>query len=212
LAAAKEKEMQTVLDMPTTSTPTVSEADARRAARAYVAAHLDPAFEVVEGTRYYHKPLGREIWQFMIRCAHGPLDALYVDAKTGNVIPLEPNHVRVIHERAVIAEARTCGVLPVDAQGYLLSEYARRKANGYLSMEVGLACEATEGVLIPLARPIWQFAIRFGLPRLGELGILGTLDVDAQTGAVIPLTPKQIKRMRVRADALVEKLEGTIDG
>ena len=35
-------------------------------------------------------------------------------------------------------------------------------------------------------------------------GILGTLDVDAQTGEPIPLTHKQIKRMRARADAIVE--------
>jgi hypothetical protein len=182
----------------------VSEADAHRAACAYVADQIDPAFEVVEGTRYYHKPLGREIWQFMIRCAHGPLDAIHVDAKSGNVIPWDADKLRVIHEKAAIAAARTRGVLPVDAQGYVLSEYARRKANGYLSLEVSLACEATDGVLIPLARPIWQFAIRFGLPRLGELGILGTLDVDARSGEIIPLTTKQIKRMRVRADALVE--------
>jgi hypothetical protein len=42
------------------------------------------------------------------------------------------------------------------------------------------------------------------LPRLGELGMLGTLDVDAKTGKPLPLTPTQIKRMRVRADALVQ--------
>lgn len=197
--------MQAVLNVPTTTRlSTVSQADAQRVASAYVTTTLDPAYEVVEGTRYYHKPLGREIWQFMIRCAHGALDALYVDAKSGTVIPLEADKMRVIRERAIIAEARTRGVLPVDTQGYVLAEYARRKANGYLSLEVGLACEATDGVLIPLARPVWQFAIRFGLPRLGELGILGTLDVDARSGEILSLTTQQIKRMRVRADALVE--------
>src|SRR5690242_5835589 len=43
------------LDLPTISTLPVSEADAQRAAGAYVTTHLDPVFEVVEGTRYYHK-------------------------------------------------------------------------------------------------------------------------------------------------------------
>jgi len=190
--------------MPTVSTPPVSEADAQRAASAYVTTHLDPTFEVVEGTRYYHKSRGREIWQFIIRCAYGALDAIHVDAKTGEVFSLEPQQLHVIRERAIIAEARTRGLLPVDERGYVLAEYARRKANGYLSMAVSLSCEATDGVLIPLAPPIWQFAIRFGLPRLGELGILGTLDVDAQTGKPLPLTSTQIKRMRVRADALVQ--------
>jgi hypothetical protein len=169
-----------------------------------VKTHLDPAFEIVEGTRYYHKGREREIWQFIIRCAHGALDAIHVDAKTCEVLALEPQQLRIIRERAIIAEARTHGRLPVDERGYVLSEYARRKANGYLSMAVSLSCEATDGVFIPLMPPIWQFAIRFGLPRLGELGILGTLDVDAQTGQPLPLTLTQIKRMRVRADALVQ--------
>jgi hypothetical protein len=200
----KEKEMETVLDRPSTSPPTVSQADAQCAACTYVATHLDPAFEVVEGARYYSKPLGREIWRFFIQCAYGPLDAIKVDAQTGEVITPSADQVRRIRERALIAEARNRKTLPVDARGYVLSEYARRKANGYLSMEVSLFCSATEGVFIPLARPIWQFAIRFGLPRLGDFGILGMLDVDACSGEIIPLTSKQIKRMRVRADALVE--------
>ena len=196
--------MQTVLDVPTTSVSTVSQADAYRVACAYVAAYLDPAFAVVDGEQYYSKPLGQEIWRFFIQCAHGPLDAIKVDAQTGEVIALSTDQVRRIRERAVMAEARSQHSLPVDAQGYVLAEYARRRANGYLSMEVSLFCSATDGVFIPLARPIWQFAIRFSLPRLGELGILGTLDVDARAGEIIPLTTKQIKRMRVRADALVE--------
>lgn len=196
--------MQTILDAPTTSIPIVSQVDAQRVASAYVADNVDPSFEVVDGARFHSKPLGRQIWQFIIRCEQAPLDAIDVDAQTGAVIPLTPEEIRAVREKAAIAEARTRGVLPVDAHGYVLSEYARRKANGYLGMEVSLSCDATDGVLIPLARPIWQFAIRFNLPRLGELGILGTLDVDARSGEIIPLTTKQIKRMRVRADALVE--------
>jgi len=195
--------MQTTLDRPT-SPPTISEADALRAASTYVAVNLDPTFEVVDGAQYYSKPLGRAIWQFIIRCAQGPLDAIAIDAHTGIVIPLTHDEIRVRRERAVIAAAQIQGLLPVDEHGYVVAEYARRKADGYLGMDVSLFCTATDGVLIPLGRPIWQFAIRFGLPRLGELGILGTLDVDAQTGEPIPLTHKQIKRMRARADAIVK--------
>jgi hypothetical protein len=127
-----------------------------------------------------------------------------VDAQTGDVIPLTDEQVRIVHERAAIAEARTRGELPVDARGYILGEYARRKANGYLSMDISLFCSASDGVFIPLVPPVWQFAIRFGLPRFGELGILGTLDVDAQTGEPVPLTSEQIEHMRARADAIVE--------
>jgi hypothetical protein len=195
--------MQATIHVAPSLASTVSEADAHRAARDYVAAHIDPAFEVVGDARR-RQPLGQGIWQFFIRCEHGPLAAINVDAQTGEVIPFSDDQMRMVHERAAIARARTYGELPVNAYGYVLAEYARRKANGYLSMDISLCCNATDGVFIPLARPIWQFAIRFGLPRLGELGILGTLDVDAQTGKPIPLTTDQIERMRERADAIVE--------
>jgi hypothetical protein len=84
----------------------------------------------------------------------------------------------MVRERATIAQAKANGVLPVDEQGFLSSEYARRKTNGYLSREVSLFCHATDGGFIPLGRPIWQFAIRFGLPNRGEVSILGTIDID----------------------------------
>jgi hypothetical protein len=95
-------------------------------------------------------------------------------------------------------------VLPLNTQGYVVAEYARRQADRYLGMQVSLFYSATEGVFIPLARPLWQFLLQVRLPHRGVLGILGTLDVDAQTGEVLPLTHKQIKRIRERADALVE--------
>ncbi|MEZ4727564.1 MAG: hypothetical protein R3E79_10570 [Caldilineaceae bacterium] len=184
--------------------PIVTEADAHRIADHYVTTAIDPTFAVVNGTRYYHKSLGREIWQFIIQSNQAPLDALWVDAQTSDVVPLTEEQVRMVRERAAIAEAKAEGLLPINEHGYVLAEYARRKLNGYLSREVSLFCSATEGVFIPLARPIWQFAIRFGLPKRGELGILGTVDIDARTGEVIPLTNQQIKRMRVRANAIVE--------
>lgn len=196
--------MQATINSVLLSTRAISEFDAQRVANQYVATTVDPTFAVVGGTRYYYKPLEREVWQFIIRCTQSPLDAIYVDAQTGEVIPLVEDQVRMVRERAAIAEAKTRDVLPVDEHGYVPAEYARRKANGYLSREVSLFCSATDGVFIPLAHPIWQFAIRFGLPRLGELGILGTFDVDAHSGKVIPLTNQQIKRMRVRANAIVE--------
>jgi hypothetical protein len=195
--------MQSTLEVKPSS-PTVNEADAQRVANTYVASNLDPGFTVVNGTQYYHKVLQREVWQFIIRSEQAPLDAIYIDAQTGEVIPFLEDQVRMVRERAAIAEAKTHHALPVDEHGYVLAEYARRKTNGYLSREVSLFCGATDGVLIPLTRPIWQFAIRFGLPRLGELGLLGTIDVDAHSGEVIPLTNQQIKRMRARADAIVE--------
>lgn len=78
-----------------TSPPTVAQADAQRAAHDYVAAHLDPTFEVVSGAKLYSKSHQREIWQFMIRCAAAPLGVLAVDAQTGKMLPLTAPAIRV---------------------------------------------------------------------------------------------------------------------
>lgn len=43
-------------------------------------------------------------------------------------------------------------------------------------------------------------------PRLGEIGTLGSVKVDAQTGQVIPLTPEQISAMQERANAIATRL------
>ena len=195
--------MQAILDAPP-SLSTISQTDAHRAAQDYVTARIDPTFEVVKGARYYSKPLGREIWRFLVRCDQGPVGSIRVDTQTGEVNALTTDETRAIREKAAIFTAKQQGKLPTDAQGYVLAEYARRQADSYLGAEVSLFYSATDGVFIPLAHPIWQFAIQVRLPRLGVLGIMGTLDVDAQSGEVTPLTHKQIKRIRERADALVE--------
>jgi len=81
---------------------------------------------------------------------------------------------------------------------------ARRAANKYLALEVGIAFSATDPVLIPMEEPIWQFSIRFRLPKRGTLATLGTVDVNANTRAVLPLSKPRIREIQKRANALVE--------
>jgi hypothetical protein len=194
--------MQAVVDVPTISTSAVSLMDAQCAARDYVAVHLDPAFEVVEGARYYHKPLGREIWQFIIRSTHGPLDAIAVDVRTGAVIPLAHDKLRVIHEKAALYAARKRNVLPVDGDGYVLGEYARRQVSSYLDEHISMFYEGADPVLVPGEPPMWQVTIVFKQYHLGPF-TLGVMDVDAQTGEPFPLSTKQIKRIRERTRAII---------
>jgi hypothetical protein len=158
---------------------------------------------VVQGTRYYHKPLGREIWQFIVRCAAGPLDALAVDVQTGAVIPLAADKIRVIREKAAVYTARKQGVLPVDAQGYVLGEYARRRAERYLGEQIGMFFNAVDPVFVPGDAPRWQVTIVFKRYHRGPF-TLGIMDVDTTTGEPIPLSKLHLKRIRERAHALVE--------
>jgi hypothetical protein len=200
--------MQNVMDVITPNPPTVSEADAQRAAGDYVAAHIDPSFAVVSGAQVKHKASGRKQWQFIIRCEHGPLYPIYVDAQSGMVTPLTDNEIQVVHQKAAIFVARQQGRLPVDEQGYVLAEYARRQADSYLGGEVSLFYSAIDGVFIPVigksldAR--WRFSVQVRLPKRGVLGVIGVIEVDAKTGEVIRLTSQQSDHMRENADALVE--------
>ena len=81
---------------------------------------------------------------------------------------------------------------------------ARRAANRYLSRTVGIPFGAVTGVFIPLTPPVWQFAIEFRLPRLGELGIMGTIDVDATTGEPLSLASAEIHKIQERANVIVQ--------
>lgn len=56
---------------------------------------------------------------------------------------------------------------------------------------LGPAFEAVRGAKLfsrPGERESWPFAIQVRLPRLGVLGRMGTIDIDARTGEVLPLT------------------------
>jgi hypothetical protein len=44
-----------------------------------------------------------------------------------------------------------------------------------------------------------------GLPKLGEFGPLGTVDVDVQTGAIEPLTPALTADLMAHARALTAR-------
>jgi hypothetical protein len=195
--------MQAILDVPTRSTSTVSQADALRAAQAYVAGHLDPAFTAVSGARLHRPARNQEVWQFVIRCAHGPLDAVEVDAQSGEVIPLAEDKIRVIREKAAIYAARKQGVVPVDAHGYVLGEYARRRAERYLGEHLAMFFNAADPMFVPGEPARWQVTIVFKRYHRGPF-TLGIMDVDAKTGEPIPLAKLQLKRIRERAHALVE--------
>ncbi|MFN8495650.1 MAG: hypothetical protein U0350_49115 [Caldilineaceae bacterium] len=194
--------MATTLDQTTISPPLVSEADAQRAASTYVAAVIDPALAVVSGTRFYHKSLAREVWQFIIRCPQGPVDAIAVDSKTGMVIPRTDEEIQLVREKAALVIARQQGAIPRTAQGYVLGEYARRQARTYLDTQLSMFYDAAHPLFIPGERPLWQVTIVFHMYDIGPF-TLGVLDVDATTGTPLPLSLKQLKRIRERTCAII---------
>lgn len=195
--------MQAVLDVPINSDPTISETEAYQAASRYVATQIDPAFTLVGDHLANRQPLQRDKWRFFIRCGHGPLSVLEVDAQTGKVVALAKHEILVIREKAAIYAARQQGVLPVNEQGYVLAEYARRQADRYLGDNIGMFFGATEPVFVPSTPARWQMTIVFKMYDIGPV-TLGTLDVDAKTGEPARLAAKQIQQMQGRAHAIVE--------
>lgn len=192
--------MSISLGSATTTSLVINEAEAQDAARKYVADELDPAFEVVKGFLLDREPAR---WRFVVRSPHGPLGYLFVEAETGAVVPLNEGEKGVVRERALIAAAESRHERPVSAQGHVPAEYARRRANGYLTEQLGLYYSAGDGHWAAQGQPLWQFTIRFRLPQRGAAGVVGALSVDARTGDPLPLTPQQLKQMQGRAHALI---------
>lgn len=192
--------------------PLIDKSRAQAVAYDYVSSQINPTFDIVNGCCEYSQPHQRTMWSFLIRCIHGPLQPIYVDAQTNQVVALTEHEIQTIREKAFILQCRIDNLLPIDENGYVVREFARRQAEHYLMMEIGLQAVAVDGVFVPLEGPIWQFLIEVRLPKSGVIGVFGMIDVDAQTGEVIPLLPEQIQRIWSRASAAAELQTSTTTG
>lgn len=83
---------------------------------------------------------------------------------------------------------------------------ARRRANGYLGQNVAMTIQADEPILVWGKRLVWRMQMGLFLRGLGQIATLGTLDVDAQTREVIPLSIAEISSLQERANAIATRL------
>ncbi len=194
--------MQAIIESSPAPTA-ISQLDARQVGQQYVAAQIDPRFTVTTGEHYNSPALGRACWRFIICQEQDPLTVLLVDAQTGQVVELPQSEIRVVREKAAIYTARKQGVLPVNEQGYVLGEYARREADGYLDDQIGMFFNAVDPLFLAGPQPRWQVTIVFKRYYLGPF-TLGVMDVDARTGVPISLTRKQIHQLKERARPIIE--------
>ncbi len=117
--------------------------------------------------------------------------------------------VQILHEQAI--EWPVNGPLHFEAPALsvevaIAPDVARRRANGYLGSEVAMSMLAHKPRLVVDGQPLWRFDIDLCLPELGYIATLGSIDVDAMTGAVVPLTVNQMTSLQERADALAARL------
>lgn len=88
-------------------------------------------------------------------------------------------------------------------------EMARRKANGFIGGYITLMAQAGQPMLLLENPPVWQIPIHLHLPRLGNVGSIGVIYVNALTGAVVPLTEAEITQMQELAHALATHFTST---
>lgn len=116
--------------------------------------------------------------------------------------------VQIIREQSI--EWPPSGELHIEAPALSVNigvqpEVARRRANGYLGNHVAMTMLAHNPRLVLAETPRWRFDIDLHLAGLGFVATLGTIDVDAVAGQVIPLLSTQIAALRERADALIAR-------
>lgn len=83
---------------------------------------------------------------------------------------------------------------------------AKRRAGVYLAMHVTMMTLAGTPTLVLGKNPVWRCPVYFNYLPIGEVGTLGTIEVDAQTGEAIPLTSEEILAMQERANAIATHL------
>ncbi|MFZ2359808.1 MAG: hypothetical protein WA040_10740 [Anaerolineae bacterium] len=89
---------------------------------------------------------------------------------------------------------------------FISREEAVRRAQGYLTVEVAMALRPGEPILLGGSKPVWRMSVWLHLRGFGQVATLGHLDVDATTGAAIPLSSVAIKEMQDRADVFARRL------
>src|SRR5216117_3989603 len=97
--------IQVVIE-PTVSTPVVNEAAARHTAHQYIYTQLGPQYHLNPGSFAEHSL--RSTWRFLIIDDehNGAIGYLDIDAKTGEVIPLDDEQLQDMRERAIVIAAK----------------------------------------------------------------------------------------------------------
>lgn len=180
----------------------ITEATCRAAAAQYLAQSLGAAFQVGRGQ------LVDGIWRFtvieqrsdMVRVP--AVGTIAVEAVSGHIHTLTAEQLRNLREAGAVQAAQERRELARDDNGYVLRRHARIKANCWLSDHVGMKIGAEGGHLLIQEPPIWRFSVVCHLRNL-DVCSLGTIDVDAINGQVMPLPETQIQTIQEAVSAAV---------
>jgi hypothetical protein len=94
--------------------------------------------------------------------------------------------------------------LHISARINVTDHMAERKVTRLLLEQVGNLLYGEHPSLVAGARLLWRVPVFLGLPTVGRVGQVGTLDVDAQSGE-IAFTQEILDELAERGDAMVER-------
>jgi len=191
--------MSIVLDAPDLASATIDQTSAQQIAQAYLGATFGLQSSTNSGVRT------RSTWRFLIQYQVADLKRplvvgrLDVNAQTGEVTPLTPAEVGALQERITILRADLRGIQSVDQNGYIASSLAKRNVKGYLGHYVSIFARPTgEPQWIAGEPPYWRVTVILPQPDCSAPCPLGSINVNAHTGEVIPLTNLQLIAMQRR--------------
>jgi hypothetical protein len=178
--------------------------DLRQLATRYISEHVGGAFTVSTFKLQHDQKRWWALIQYQApgHCRPIGVGRLEVDAQTGQVIPLQHEEINMIAEKAALLEAKQPTVAPVNAEGYVLGEYARKQASRYLWDHLSMHFGAAAPHFLPDDPPQWQLTIVFSMYPLGPFSV-GMMKVAAETGEPVPLTQAEIKQLKERVYAIV---------
>lgn len=134
--------------------------------------------------------------------------AIAVDAISGQIEALTDDQLRNMREAGAVQAAQERKELARDENGYVLRRHARIKASCWISDRVGLKIGAEDGQWLAQEPPVWRFSIVCYLQTI-HVGLLGSIDVDAITAQVTPLSDTQIQTIQEALSAAVRDQKQT---
>lgn len=106
---------------------------------------------------------------------------------------------------SIVQSFPTIGRLEVDIKvtaDVNISAYAaRQKVNGFVLSDISYMMHAGDPALILAERIYWRVPVIFSLASRGDVGDVGSIDVDIETGQ-IHVSPEIIRDIRNRAEGL----------
>jgi hypothetical protein len=136
-----------------------------------------------------------------------------IDRLSRSITPLTQSEIIDIQQRAMHLDAQRRGEVARDSRGYILPLQAKVKVNGYMSGYVVFFASADgQPQWVDGAPPLWRVTTTFRL-RGQKVCDLGSVDVNALTGEVIPLSKEEIiarqNRARYAAEAVTSSAATT---